>query len=98
MSGYKFNIDPRLPKEEKIAEHRDFGKVMHKYKRTVNPLQNTPLYKYRKVFFALLLVLVVAWLVTEYGEEQEQEIKKEQADSIRKADSVRSSVRRGSER
>lgn len=87
MSGYKFNINPRPPKEEKIAEHRDFGKVMRNYKRTVNPMQNTPLYKYRKVFFALLLVLVVAWLVSEYGEEHEEKIKKEQADSARKADS-----------
>ncbi len=87
MSGYKFNINPTPPKEDKIAEHRDFGKVMRKYKRTVNPLQNTPIYKYRKVFFALLLVLVVAWLIAEYGDD-EQEVKKEQIDSAERQDSL----------
>jgi len=88
MSGYKFNIDPRPPKEDKIAEHRDFGKVMHNYKRTINPLYGTPIYRYRKVFFGLLLVLVVSWLVSEYGDEHEAEMKQQRADSVRKADSV----------
>lgn len=88
MSGYKFNIDPRPPKEEKIAEHRDFGKVMHNYKRMTNPLYLTPLYRYRKVFLSLLLVLVVAWLVSEYGDEHEQAIQHHKADSTRIADSL----------
>lgn len=88
MSGYKFNIDPRPPKEEKIAEHRDFGRVMHNYKRMTNPLYRTPLYRYRKVFMSLLLVLVVAWLISEYGDEQQQEIQQHKADSARTADSL----------
>jgi len=94
MSGYKFNIDPRPPKEEKIAEHRDFGKVMHNYKRMTNPLYRTPLYRYRKIFLGLLLVLVVAFIVSEYGEEHEQEMKQHKADSIRTADSVAKKIER----
>jgi hypothetical protein len=88
MSGYKLNIDPRPPKEDKIAAHRDFGKVMGKYKRTVNPLYNNPIYRHRKVFFGLLLVLVIAWIVSEYGDEHELQIKQEQQDSIQRADSL----------
>jgi hypothetical protein len=94
MSGYKFNIDPRPPKEEKIAEHRDFGKVMHNYKRMTNPLYLTPLYRYRKIFLGLLLVLVVAFVVSEYGEEHEQEMKKQKADSVRHADSIAKLIQR----
>lgn len=94
MSGYKFNIDPRPPKEEKIAEHRDFGKVMHNYQRMTNPLYRTPLYRYRKVFFGVLLVLVVAWLIAEYGDEHEQEIKQHQSDSTRVADSLLKTIER----
>lgn len=94
MSGYKFNIDPRPPKEDKIAEHRDFGRVMHNYKRMTNPLYNTPLYRYRKVFLSLLLVLVVAWLISEYGDEQKQEMQQQKADSARIADSLAKSIQR----
>lgn len=94
MSGYKFNIDPRPPKEEKIAEHRDFGRVMHNYKRMTNPLYRTPLYRYRKVFLGLLLVLVVAFVVTEYGDEHKEEMKKQRADSIRRADSIAKVIER----
>ena len=94
MSGYEFNINPRQPKEEKIAEHRDFGRVMHNYKRMTNPLYRTPLYRYRKVFLGLLLVLVVAWVVSEYGDEHEQQIEKNRIDSIHRADSLANTIRR----
>lgn len=88
MSGYKFNIDPRPPKEDKIAEHRDFGRVMHNYQRMTNPLYRTPLYRYRKIFLGLLLVLVVAFIVSEYGDEHEKEKHEQRTDSIQKADSI----------
>jgi hypothetical protein len=88
MSGYKFNIDPKPPKEEKIAEHRNFGHVLHNYQRMTNPLYKTPLYRYRKVFLSLILVLVVAWLIAEYGNEETMEKQKNSADSIRRADSI----------
>ena len=94
MSGYKFNIDPRPPKEDKIAQHRDFGKVMHNYQRMTNPLYRTPLYIYRKIFLGLLLVLVVAFLVTEYADEQKQEQKNQKQDSIEKADSIAKLIKR----
>lgn len=96
MSGYKFNIDPRPPKEEKIAEHRDFGRVMHNYQRMTNPLYRTPLYRYRKIFLGLLLVLVVAFIVSEYGNEQKEEQKKQKQDSIQKADSIAKRIKRDS--
>lgn len=94
MSGYKFNIDPRPPKEEKIAEHRDFGRVMHNYQRMTNPLYRTPLYRYRKIFLGLLLVLVVAFIVSEYGNEHKEELKKQKQDSIEKADSIAKRIQR----
>jgi|688.fasta_scaffold205299_1 hypothetical protein len=88
MSGYKFNIDPKPPKEEKIAEYRNFGHVLHNYQRMTNPLYKTPLYRYRKVFLTLILVLVVAWLITEYGNEEQAHKQQQTVDSTRKADSL----------
>lgn len=88
MSGFKFNIDPAPPKEEKIAEHRNFGNVLHNYQRMTNPLYKTPLYRYRRVFLSLVLVLVVAWLISEYGNDERLEKENRAADSIRRADSL----------
>lgn len=73
MSNFKFNIDPKDPREEQIARHKDFGKVMQNYQRMTNPLYRTPLYRYRKLFIAVLLVLIVAWLIAEFGEGKEEE-------------------------
>lgn len=94
MSGYKFNIDPRPPKEEKIAQHRDFGKVMHNYQRMTNPLYRTPLYRYRKIFLGVLLVLVVAFIVSEYGDDHKKELKQQKQDSVQKADSIAKRIER----
>jgi hypothetical protein len=84
MSNYKFNIDPEDPREDQVARHKDFGKIMHNYQRMTNPLYRTPLYRYRKVFLVVLLVLLVAWLIAEYGDEQKEH--KEKKDSIQTED------------
>ncbi len=84
MSNYKFNIDPKDPREDQIARHKDFGKIMHNYQRMTNPLYRTPLYRYRKVFLVVLLVLLVAWLISEYGDEQKENSEKK--DSIQTED------------
>ncbi len=69
MTKFKFDIDPKEPREEQIAKHKDFGKVMQNYQRMTNPLYRTPLYRYRKIFIVVLLALLVAWLVSEFGDE-----------------------------
>lgn len=97
MSNFKFNIDPKEPREDQIARHKDFGKVMQNYQRMTNPLYKTPLYIYRKIFLAVILVLFVVWLVTEFGEDEKEKknvpidsIQKIKKDSIRK-DSLKTS-------
>ncbi|MCX6311579.1 MAG: hypothetical protein NT084_08060 [Bacteroidetes bacterium] len=90
MSNYKFNIDPKEPREDQIERHKDFGKVMQNYQRMTNPLYKTPLYRYRKLFLIVFLVLFVAWLVAEFGE-NENEKKNSPVDSAQqlKKDSVK---------
>lgn len=75
MTKFKFDIDPKEPREEQIAKHKDFGKVMQNYQRMTNPLYRTPLYRYRKVFIVVLLALLVAWLVSEFGDEKREDKK-----------------------
>lgn len=96
MSKFKFHIDPKDPREDQIARHKDFGKVMQNYQRMTNPLYRTPLYRYRKVFIVVLLALIVAWLVAESGDENEKE-KNVPTDTIKsKKDSVKIIDRRNS--
>ncbi len=83
MTNFKFDIDPKEPREEKIAEHKDFGKVMQNYQRMTNPLYRTPLYRYRKIFIAVLLALSIAFLIAEFGENKEDN-NKIPADSLKK--------------
>ena len=88
MSNFKFNIDPKDPREDQIARHKDFGKVLHNYQRMTNPLYRTPLYKFRKVFLAVILILSLVWMVIEFGERQSEK-NKIPADTIRKKESVK---------
>jgi hypothetical protein len=87
MSNFKFDIDPKDPRDEQIARHKDFGKVMQNYQRMTNPLYRTPLYRYRKIFIAVLLALLVAFLVSEFGDGNDEE-KKAPIDSMVKKDSL----------
>ena len=69
MSKFKFNIDPKDPQEDQIARHKNFGKVMQNYQHMTSPLYKKPLYRHRKLFLLIVLILLVAWLVSEYGED-----------------------------
>lgn len=90
MTKYSFHIDPKEPGDDMINRKKDFGRVMHQYQKMTHPLYRTPLYRYRKVFLTLLLVLVSVWLVVEFGEDDPKPEKKQApADSVR-LDSARS--------
>ncbi|MCU0433740.1 MAG: hypothetical protein MUC87_09835 [Bacteroidia bacterium] len=87
MTKYSFHINPNEPGEDRINRQKDFGRVMQNYQRMTHPLYRTPLYRYRKVFLSLLLVLLCVWLVMEFGDEEATQ-KNKNADSL-KNDSVK---------
>lgn len=67
MAKYKFKIDkPELP-DKQINKHKDFKKLVYNYQRATKPLYRTPLYKNKKAFLALLLILLLVYLLTEYS-------------------------------
>ncbi|HEU4719215.1 MAG TPA: hypothetical protein VFU15_15330 [Bacteroidia bacterium] len=68
MSKYKFNLDPKEPREEIVRKHKDFGKVMQNYQKMTKPLYRTPLYRFRRIFMVVIAVLAVSWLVSEFGD------------------------------
>jgi hypothetical protein len=80
--SYQFNINPNKLPDEKILRHKDFGKLMQNYQKMTHPLYRTPLYRFRKVLLIVVLTLLVAWLVAEFGMEQGK--KSDSKDSVNK--------------
>jgi hypothetical protein len=69
MSDYKFDLNPKEPSDEQITRHKDFNKVLQNYQKMTRPLYKTPLYKNPKIFLWLFLILLVIYLVAEFGTE-----------------------------
>lgn len=88
MTKYSFHINPNEPGEDRINRRKDFTRVMQNYERMTHPLYRTPLYRHRKVFLSLLLVLVCVWLVIEFGDEEVKD--KSKAGDTLKRDTVQS--------
>ncbi|MGL5892301.1 MAG: hypothetical protein ACRC3B_20580 [Bacteroidia bacterium] len=83
MTKYSFHINPNEPGDDRINRQKDFGRVMQNYQHMTNPLYRTPLYRYRKVFLSLMLVLVCVWLVIEFGDDDTPDKKKQNTDSVK---------------
>lgn len=71
MTRYKLNIDKPDLSDEKINKHKDFKKLMYNYQRATKPLYKTPIYRNKKVFLALLLILLITYLISEYTDKKD---------------------------
>lgn len=80
MTKYKFHIDKPSLSDEKIEKHKDFKKLYYNYQRATKPLYKTPLYKDKKVFLALLLILLLTYLITEFTEKEKKDDRIEKVD------------------
>ena len=74
MTRYHVNTDTDkkgsfndIPSDEEMSKYKDFGKLTHNYQRMTEPLYKRPIYRYRKGFLIILLVLLILWLVMEFG-------------------------------
>lgn len=56
-----------VPSDEEMNKYKDFGKLTHNYERMTNPLYKRPIYRYRKGFLMILLVLLLLWLILEFS-------------------------------
>lgn len=78
MSDKKFNIGkPELPDEE-INKHKDFKKLMYNYHTGTSPLYKTPLYKNKKVFLVILIILLMIFVIGEIIEKDEKPVNTQQ--------------------
>ena len=66
-SGQKYSIDtkPDQLTDEEIKSTKDFKKLTYRYQKATKPLFRTPLYKYkyRRIFWAILLIALIIWVI-----------------------------------
>ncbi len=63
MKEYKLNKDYKEPTQEDVRKYKDFGKLSHAYENMTK--RPKPLYKNPKVFLALVIIALLAWLIAE---------------------------------
>jgi hypothetical protein len=69
----KYKIEkgqPKQPDPDKMNKSQDFGKLVYNYEKAVKPLYKKPLYKDPKTFLMILLILLIIWLISSYGDEE----------------------------
>ncbi len=74
MKKYSINRDENLkkPSKETMAKYKDFTHISHEYDRlTKRP--KVPLYKDKRMFIVLLIILMIAYLVSQANEESKSE-------------------------
>ncbi len=70
--NYKFRIDEPAPTDEQIKRHQNFDQVLADYRNMTTPLYRRPLYRNPRAFLGLMLILVIAFLVFQAVEEEEE--------------------------
>ena len=71
MRKYKINrtTEQQLPSKETIEKYKDFSRLSHEYDRlTKRP--KVPLYKDKRMFLVLLLIVLMAFLLAEVVSEE----------------------------
>ena len=67
MSNYKFNEGKKELADEHIGKHKNFKKLLHDYQKTTRPLYRVrPIYKNKKIYLTLLVILLITWLIIEF--------------------------------
>jgi hypothetical protein len=69
----RYRISPQGPPpltDAEIAKHKDARRLIYNYHRATRPLYKQPLYRDRKAFFALLLIVLLAIFIAEVVEKE----------------------------
>jgi|GEM_PF-620978 len=61
---------PAEPTAAEIARYRDHRRLLYNYQKASRLLHRKPLYRDPKAFFALLLIVALAWFLAEVGEKE----------------------------
>lgn len=63
--------DQAPPSEAETLRYRDFGKLVYQHERMTRPMYRKPLYKDRRSFLVILLIVLLAVLIAIETEKKE---------------------------
>jgi hypothetical protein len=69
---YRISPDGKRPSDEEIARHKDHPRLLANYNKALNMIHRRPIYKDPRAFLAILLIVLLAWLITEAGEKDRE--------------------------
>ena len=58
------------PDDGTVSRYKDMGRLLYNYQRATRPLYRTPLYRDRRAFLALLVIILLTLLVWEAVEQE----------------------------
>ncbi len=80
---YRIRFNKPIPPPAEMDRHKNFKGVMTDYREVLTNIHRKPLYKNPKLFFGLVMLILIGWLVFEAVEEEELgRIEPETADSL----------------
>ena len=66
----KFEVDKdkkqKLPTKEEMAKYKNFPQLSHEYEKMVKRPKK-PLYKDKRMFIVLIIIVLLAYLLSEYA-------------------------------
>jgi len=65
---------PAEPTDEELARYRDTDRLQYNYQRAARSLHRRPLYRVPKAFLALLLIVLLAWFLSEVVERDDASV------------------------
>ncbi len=78
MREYKLNSEDNkgIPSKETIEKYKDFSRLSHEYNKLIQK-PKVPLYRDKKMFLVILLIVLVAFMFSQLSEEKEEDTKQE---------------------
>ncbi len=75
MTDIKIKKGKNRPDPEKIRKHKDFGRLMNDYEKATKPLYKRLLYRDKRGFLAVLLIILAIVLIIEFMDESDDQKK-----------------------
>lgn len=73
---HRYRISPEgrgaEPSDAELLRYRNSGRLLYNHQRAVTLLHRRPLYKDPKAFLALVLIVLLAWFISEVVEKEER--------------------------
>jgi len=61
----KYETDTIKLSDQQIDKHKNFKRLIHEYQITTTPLYKTPLYKNKRAFLVILLLILLVYIIME---------------------------------